>query len=56
MEIGLKEAHHFFMVLQKLINPEGIMKINYTQGPGIASKNQDEAYGFLHKSSNMFSI
>ena len=53
METGLKEAHPFFMVLQKVINPEGIMEINYTLGLGIASNNQGEAYGFLQGLKNI---
>ena len=53
MEIGLKEAHHFFMVLQKVINPEGIMEINYARGLRIVSNNEAEAYGFLQGLKNI---
>ena len=53
MATGLKEAHPFFMVLQKVINPEGIMEINYAWGLGIASNNQAKAYGFLQGLKNI---
>ena len=41
------------MVLQKVINPEGIMEINYTWVLEIASKNQAEAYCFLQGLKNI---
>ena len=53
MATGLKEAHPFFMVLQKVINPKGIMEINYTWVLEIASKNQAKAYGFLQGLKNI---
>ena len=53
MVTRLKEAHPFFMVLQKVINPEGIMEIIYARVLGIASNNQAEAYGFLQGLKNI---
>ena len=41
------------MVLQKVINPEGIIEINYAPGLGIASNNQAKAYGFLQGLKNI---
>ena len=53
MATWLKEAHPFFMVLQKVINLEGIMEINYARGLGIASNNQAEVYGFIQGLKNI---
>ena len=48
-----KRSTSFFMVLQKVINPKGIMEINYARGLGIASNNQAEVYGFLQGLKNI---
>ena len=48
-----KRSTSFFMVLQKVINPKGIMEINYARGLGIASNNQVDAYGFLQGLKNI---